>query len=261
MAIHRVPASPRETSLTCTLDGVVAARGRSGSPARGRNGWQSGRRPQPLPQACDQATGLNRCQRLRVLSSRARPALSVRAKTRAAVEGGRRWSRVCCWSPLRSGRGSSHLGVRRRRGIFLRRGFPPDSSSSRAAPDGAVRFPMFAAFDDRGRLFVAESSGLDLYAEIAAGTRNCRVQRAGGPRRRRPLRGVARLRRRAGLPDGSGLARRPALRRRPARPGRAGGRRRRRPRRPPHGDPHRLRPHRQRQPPRPDLRPRRAGST
>ena len=35
---------------------------------------------------------------------------------------------------------------------------------------------MFAAFDDRGRLFVAESSGLDLYAEITAGTRKCRVR-------------------------------------------------------------------------------------
>jgi putative heme-binding domain-containing protein len=46
----------------------------------------------------------------------------------------------------------------------------------RAAADHAVRFPMFAAFDDRGRLFVAESSGLDLYAEIAAGTRNCQVR-------------------------------------------------------------------------------------
>src|SRR5262245_21490371 len=42
------------------------------------------------------------------------------------------------------------------------------------APD--VVFPMFAAFDDRGRLFVAESSGLDLYAEITAGTRRCRVR-------------------------------------------------------------------------------------
>jgi putative membrane-bound dehydrogenase-like protein len=34
---------------------------------------------------------------------------------------------------------------------------------------------MFAALDDYGRLFVAESSGLDLYAEIAAGTRKCHV--------------------------------------------------------------------------------------
>jgi putative membrane-bound dehydrogenase-like protein len=52
---------------------------------------------------------------------------------------------------------------------------PPGFVVGRATPDGAVRYPMFAAFDDRGRLFVAESSGLDLYAEIAAGTRRCRV--------------------------------------------------------------------------------------
>src|SRR5689334_16635695 len=44
-----------------------------------------------------------------------------------------------------------------------------------ASSEDAVRFPMFAAFDDHGRLFVAESSGLDLYAEIKAGTRKCRV--------------------------------------------------------------------------------------
>ena len=54
------------------------------------------------------------------------------------------------------------------------------------APDGfkverVVRtndceFPMFATFDDRGRLFVAESSGLDLYAELSALTRKCRVR-------------------------------------------------------------------------------------
>jgi putative heme-binding domain-containing protein len=37
-------------------------------------------------------------------------------------------------------------------------------------------FPMFAGFDERGRLFVAESSGLDLYTEISAGTRKCRVR-------------------------------------------------------------------------------------
>ncbi len=35
---------------------------------------------------------------------------------------------------------------------------------------------MFACLDDRGRLFVAESSGLDLYAEITAGTRKCQVR-------------------------------------------------------------------------------------
>jgi putative membrane-bound dehydrogenase-like protein len=38
-----------------------------------------------------------------------------------------------------------------------------------------VRFPMFATFDDRGRLFVAESSGLDLYKEVSALTRKCRI--------------------------------------------------------------------------------------
>jgi putative membrane-bound dehydrogenase-like protein len=53
---------------------------------------------------------------------------------------------------------------------------PPGFVVERAAADPAVRFPMFAAFDDRGRLFVAESSGLDLYAEIAAGTRTCRIR-------------------------------------------------------------------------------------
>jgi putative membrane-bound dehydrogenase-like protein len=43
-----------------------------------------------------------------------------------------------------------------------------------AAPD--VVFPMFAAFDDRGRLFVAESSGLDLYKELQDQTRKCRIR-------------------------------------------------------------------------------------
>jgi putative membrane-bound dehydrogenase-like protein len=57
----------------------------------------------------------------------------------------------------------------------LRLGVPPGFVVQRAALPDAVRFPMFAALDDRGRLFVAESSGLDLYAEIAAGTRQCRV--------------------------------------------------------------------------------------
>src|SRR5262245_38593618 len=42
------------------------------------------------------------------------------------------------------------------------------------APD--VSFPMFAVFDDRGRLFVAESSGLDLYKELSALTRKCRIR-------------------------------------------------------------------------------------
>jgi putative membrane-bound dehydrogenase-like protein len=40
-----------------------------------------------------------------------------------------------------------------------------------------LRFPMFAAWDERGRLYVAESSGLDLYAELVAQSRRCRILR------------------------------------------------------------------------------------
>src|SRR6266516_2329898 len=52
----------------------------------------------------------------------------------------------------------------------------PDFFVEQVAGTEQVVFPMFAAFDGRGRLFVAESSGLDLYAEISAGTRMCRVK-------------------------------------------------------------------------------------
>ena len=44
------------------------------------------------------------------------------------------------------------------------------------ASEPNIRFPMFACLDDRGRLFVTESSGLDLYKEISAGTRKCQVR-------------------------------------------------------------------------------------
>src|SRR5262245_56192561 len=53
---------------------------------------------------------------------------------------------------------------------------PPGFVIERVATEPDVRFPMFAAWDERGRLFVAESSGLDLYAELAALTRKCRVR-------------------------------------------------------------------------------------
>ena len=46
----------------------------------------------------------------------------------------------------------------------------------RAVEPGQVEFPMFAVFDDKGRLFVTESSGLDLYADLRALNRNCRVR-------------------------------------------------------------------------------------
>jgi putative membrane-bound dehydrogenase-like protein len=53
---------------------------------------------------------------------------------------------------------------------------PDGFSIERVAGEPLVIFPMFAAFDERGRLFVAESSGLDLYAELNAQTRKCRVK-------------------------------------------------------------------------------------
>jgi len=45
------------------------------------------------------------------------------------------------------------------------------------AGEPQVVFPMFACFDDRGRLYVAESSGLDLYEGLQTQTRHCRVRR------------------------------------------------------------------------------------
>ena len=90
---------------------------------------------------------------------------------------------------------------------------------NRAAPDGSVRFPMFATHDERGRLFVAESSGLDPLRRDSR--RNAQL-----PRQRcwRTATATAasshftRLRRRSGLPDGPGSRRRQPLRRQPARP-------------------------------------------
>jgi putative heme-binding domain-containing protein len=38
-------------------------------------------------------------------------------------------------------------------------------------------FPMFATFDDRGRLYVTESSGGDLYLELQKSVRGCRIRR------------------------------------------------------------------------------------
>src|SRR3954470_10720696 len=52
---------------------------------------------------------------------------------------------------------------------------PDGFTIDRAVADGASKFPMFACFDDAGRLFVTESSGLDLYAELSALTRKCRI--------------------------------------------------------------------------------------
>jgi putative membrane-bound dehydrogenase-like protein len=53
---------------------------------------------------------------------------------------------------------------------------PPGFVLEQVAAEPDTVFPMFGAFDDRGRLFVAESSGLDLYKEISALTRKCRIR-------------------------------------------------------------------------------------
>ncbi len=54
---------------------------------------------------------------------------------------------------------------------------PADFTIELAAGEPMVRFPMFACFDDAGRLYVAESSGNDLYAGLRKLTRDCRVSR------------------------------------------------------------------------------------
>jgi putative membrane-bound dehydrogenase-like protein len=53
----------------------------------------------------------------------------------------------------------------------------PEFKVTLAAGEPAIRFPMFACFDDAGRLYVAESSGKDLYAGLNKLTRDCRVSR------------------------------------------------------------------------------------
>ena len=54
---------------------------------------------------------------------------------------------------------------------------PEGFEITRASVKNATTFPMFAVFDDKGRLYVAESSGLDLWRELRNQTRKCRVRR------------------------------------------------------------------------------------
>src|SRR3954466_4970364 len=51
----------------------------------------------------------------------------------------------------------------------------PEGSTIRKAADST--FPMFACLDDRGRLYVTESSGGDLYEELKKQVRGCNVRR------------------------------------------------------------------------------------
>jgi putative membrane-bound dehydrogenase-like protein len=52
---------------------------------------------------------------------------------------------------------------------------PEGFSIKKVAGSPEINYPMFGALDDQGRLYVAESSGLNLYAEIRALTRRCRI--------------------------------------------------------------------------------------
>ncbi|MHB8955106.1 MAG: PVC-type heme-binding CxxCH protein [Pirellulaceae bacterium] len=52
---------------------------------------------------------------------------------------------------------------------------PDGFSIEQVAGPPEIQFPMFATLDDHGRLFVAESSGLDLYEELTNLTRKCRI--------------------------------------------------------------------------------------
>jgi putative membrane-bound dehydrogenase-like protein len=53
---------------------------------------------------------------------------------------------------------------------------PAGFSIERVAGPPDAQFPMFACLDEHRRLFVAESSGLDLYAELQKLTRKCRIR-------------------------------------------------------------------------------------
>jgi putative membrane-bound dehydrogenase-like protein len=54
---------------------------------------------------------------------------------------------------------------------------PPGFSIERVAGAPEIHFPMFGTLDDRGRLFVTESSGGDLYAELERKAKTCRISR------------------------------------------------------------------------------------
>jgi putative membrane-bound dehydrogenase-like protein len=52
---------------------------------------------------------------------------------------------------------------------------PPGFKIELAAGPPQIKFPMFATLDDKGRLYVTESSGGDLYAELQKQVRTCRI--------------------------------------------------------------------------------------
>ena len=56
----------------------------------------------------------------------------------------------------------------------------PDGFSIEKISPADVAFPMFGCLDDRGRLYVTESSGGDLYLELQKQVRKCRIRRIDG---------------------------------------------------------------------------------
>ena len=78
------------------------------------------------------------------------------------------------WAGASSARGATNFDY----GAFLKSvRVPPGFTVELAAGEPAIRFPMFACFDDDGRLYVVESSGKDLYAGLQKLTRDCQVSR------------------------------------------------------------------------------------
>ena len=88
---------------------------------------------------------------------------------------------------------------------------PAGFSIQQAAGPPEIHFPMFGTLDDRGRLFITESSGGDLYAELERKVKGCRIAFDGYDGK-----GAVRLRNgfcgRTFTFDGPGLARTQALR-------------------------------------------------
>src|SRR5690242_2899100 len=52
---------------------------------------------------------------------------------------------------------------------------PPGFTIRQVAGPPSISFPMFGTLDDKGRLYVTESSGNDLYRELLDEVRKCRV--------------------------------------------------------------------------------------
>jgi putative membrane-bound dehydrogenase-like protein len=75
------------------------------------------------------------------------------------------------------GRGASAplLGSPETRGEERSWALPDGFTFEMVAGPPQVRYPMFATFDDRGRLFVAESSGGSIYGELQQQSRRCRI--------------------------------------------------------------------------------------